>query len=52
MPFRGKGGVGGSSRGEDNDEDSDEDINDNWMEYVSFIFLIVMHLPFIYNMLN
>jgi hypothetical protein len=35
----GRGGVGGSSQGEDNDEDGDKDINDNWTEYVSFIFL-------------
>ncbi len=33
-----KGGGWGSSRGEDNDKDGDEDIDDNWTEYVSFIF--------------
>ncbi len=34
----GAGGMGGSSRGEDSNEDGDEDIDDNWTEYVSFIF--------------
>ncbi len=33
-----EGGRGGSLRGEDNDEDGNEDIDDNWTEYVSFIF--------------
>jgi hypothetical protein len=32
-----EGGMGGSSRGEDNNKNGDEDINDNWTEYVSFI---------------